>query len=437
MTIKKRRIFYLALFLVFIILAPIIVLYATGYNFNIGQKKFTKTGFLALDSYPQNADIYIDNTITKEKTPEKFRYLSPRLYNIKIKKSGYTDWSKNLKILPNLSTFAEKIVLFLKKPLAENLLEENITQYKVSPNGEKIALVIKKNDYQVLVIDLKNKNKKVIKKSIKSPITQIEWIDNFLFLAGKNEEKNEYQIISTIYSEEINLSEISDKEFTKIEPYKDNFYTLSENILYKIDLSNKKLTRVSEKQVSDFTVKNNIYYIGKNNQEKNLYRLENDEDKIIDNLNYKLNYRFISLKNNNFILASENNFFLYKDENIRINFNQKITKAEISPDSKKLMYYNSHEIWLYDWEKEENHLITRISEEIKNSFWYPRHHYIVYEAANTIKATEVDLRDKRNQITLYAASENIDFISLVSEKYLSLITKKEPLSVLKLLKIQK
>jgi len=207
-------------------------------------------------------------------------------------------------------------------------------------------------------------------------------------------------------------------------------------MLYEINLTDKKLLGLSKKEVSDFIAKDNIYYIGKDNEIKNLYRFQNGEDEILDNLNYNTNYYFINLNNNNFILASKNNFFFYKNDNIRINFNQKISGAEISPDKEKLMFYNSNEIWLYNLEKEERHLITRQSQKIKKAFWYPLHDYIIYATDNSLKATETDLRDGRNQTTLYNSPENINLTSLISEKYLSLTTKKEPLSVLKLLKIQ-
>ncbi len=49
-------------------------------------------GSISISSVPQNADIYIGNTLYSAKTPTTIDNLDPNIYNITLKKSGYNDY---------------------------------------------------------------------------------------------------------------------------------------------------------------------------------------------------------------------------------------------------------------------------------------------------------------------------------------------------------
>lgn len=50
-------------------------------------------GSISISSVPQDADIYIDNTLYSTKTPSTIDDLSPNVYTIVIKKDGYNDYT--------------------------------------------------------------------------------------------------------------------------------------------------------------------------------------------------------------------------------------------------------------------------------------------------------------------------------------------------------
>lgn len=55
-------------------------------------------GFLVIFSTPPNADAYINGRLLTKQTPLKFKYRDTRTYSIRLEKTGYKSWSKNVKI---------------------------------------------------------------------------------------------------------------------------------------------------------------------------------------------------------------------------------------------------------------------------------------------------------------------------------------------------
>ena len=124
MTLRYRRIIYLVFIAVFLIIAPIITLYSTGYRYNFKKNKIEKTGILNIDSQPRGALIYLNGQY-QNKTPARFTNLLPDRYQVKVEKDGYYPWQKDLEVKSNLTTFAKDIVLF-KQNLPVNIVAGEI-----------------------------------------------------------------------------------------------------------------------------------------------------------------------------------------------------------------------------------------------------------------------------------------------------------------------
>ena len=84
------------------------------------------------------------------------------------------------------------------------------------------------------------------------------------------------------------------------------------------------------------------------------------------------------------------------------------TTVKSSGDSKKIAYFNDHEIWVMFLEKkyEQPHkeagdkiFINRFSEDIGDLFWYTDH-YLIFGLEDKVKVAEIDERDKINIVDL-------------------------------------
>jgi len=97
--------------LLFVFLAPFLVLYATGYRFSLSDAlTITRTGGIYVSVGESGVDIYVDGKIVKRTNIFQkgafVQNLSPDLYEVSVVKSGFQEWKKSLKVLPETVTEA-------------------------------------------------------------------------------------------------------------------------------------------------------------------------------------------------------------------------------------------------------------------------------------------------------------------------------------------
>ena len=114
MHINTRRLIASAFILVFLIAAPILVLYTAGFRWNFKKWSWQKTGSIYIEVEPKDANILINGKIVNQKIPAIINALSPDAYNIKIEKNDYISWERNIEILPEKTSIIKDIILLPK-----------------------------------------------------------------------------------------------------------------------------------------------------------------------------------------------------------------------------------------------------------------------------------------------------------------------------------
>ena len=115
MTKKFKRTLFITAFLFFLVSAPTLIFYSQGYRFDFANKKIVKTGGLFLKVSPPGVNIYIDHNLSN-KTNFFFDSafidgLTPKKYQITIKKDGYYNWTKTLSVKEKQVSEAKNILL--------------------------------------------------------------------------------------------------------------------------------------------------------------------------------------------------------------------------------------------------------------------------------------------------------------------------------------
>ncbi|MBU0732170.1 PEGA domain-containing protein [Patescibacteria group bacterium] len=97
----------------------------------------------------------------------------------------------------------------------------------------------------------------------------------------------------------------------------------------------------------------------------------------------------------------------YEREDIIAYFTPVVFKEQYSdymfPDfqtKNRIMFYNKHEIWVWDEVEESKSLVVRLGSEIKEAIWHPSGAYIIYTESNHLRIIEVDGTDYRNSYDL-------------------------------------
>lgn len=112
----RRRMFFMLLVL-FIVVLPILFLYATGYRFNFLSEEavFMSTGGMYIAAERTGVEIYIDNELVREtRTFRRAFYaqgLLPGVHRVHVQKPEHHTWVKELPVYPHLVTEAEAFTM--------------------------------------------------------------------------------------------------------------------------------------------------------------------------------------------------------------------------------------------------------------------------------------------------------------------------------------
>jgi len=115
MRILRKILFYL-FFALYLVLCPLIILYAFGYVFTPKvEEGFVKTGLVHVETLPANALLSIANRRYTEKTPATIRNLFAGAYEVKVSLRGYRPWARKVQVTPGKAVNFEKVLLVPQK----------------------------------------------------------------------------------------------------------------------------------------------------------------------------------------------------------------------------------------------------------------------------------------------------------------------------------
>lgn len=404
MIYRTRTILFLILIVLFLLAAPLTILYCLGWRFDWETKSIIQPGVFYFKAWPKNTEIYLDNKL-KKKTDLFFgsvliENLKPQKYNVEIKKDGFHTWQKNLEIKKREVTEAKNIVLIPENPEFK-IVFSNIEDFFFSPDERKIIL---KEGWL----------------ASRSPAEQGEGWALKLFEIDKNvksnlinegdiSKKESVQLLDLKFSPDSKkiLLEIGLKEMV-------NYYLLEIDKTPPVLTSLGPLEKPEEfflpsplkKEVVALIISgDDVYYLDDSGfLFKNEVRLNLIPHEIKKETKYEL-----EVFGSNILLEENDILYLFNQEQKSFQkLFQPIKSFKFSPDSQKLVYANGHEIWVLFLEKNYNRpqkekgeklFITRFSEELGNIFWYTNH-YLIFKTNDKIKIAEIDDRDKINIVDL-------------------------------------
>lgn len=126
MSKTTRAIIFYLFTILFLICAPILVLYTAGYRFNVHSGRIERLGAFVIKSKPSSAIVKLNTVTTKETTPTTIKVV-PDEYLIEMSKTDYSTWRKRLTAKSQETTFAEDVVLWKEsnpQKIVETALEE-------------------------------------------------------------------------------------------------------------------------------------------------------------------------------------------------------------------------------------------------------------------------------------------------------------------------
>ncbi len=125
MTNRIRAIIFWSFLVLFLVAAPTVLLYTSGYRYSFKKGRVEQVGGLVLKTQPRDAAVILNGRTIPERAPINLK-LIPDEYHIEVTKEGYQPWVKTLPVKSRETTFIEDVVLWKESsPVTLRALDSN------------------------------------------------------------------------------------------------------------------------------------------------------------------------------------------------------------------------------------------------------------------------------------------------------------------------
>lgn len=441
--------------LIFIIIAPIIVLYARGFRFDLHRGVFVHSGTISIKSNPQDINISIDGKASNSEALNRMNYsynitgLMPGTYDLAIGADGYQTWSKKAEVHSGLASEFWNVMLVRNDYAKTNYNTDGIGKFFISPKSKYIIYTKdSEDDLTANILDIKTKETvnaftfsgwKFIPDARKENIewspeedyvsipvqkTVTETANNLKTRLAQSKEMIQYAyfIINPANNTSFNLNELLKNDnisYVRWDPKDKNYlYYLSNDSLYRANINDANdITKIAQ-DVSSFDLsKTNVYYAVRPHELVYKANLDGggNREQITSNFpdDITKNFRLIVYDDIRIAFLTESkDLYIFNAGEFDSYFRKLGTDIEgiqFSDDGKKLLYWTKNAMstyYLRNWNvapiRSENSIedITRYSDEIKNVQWSKDYEHVIFSVGSQMKIVELDPRDHRNCMNL-------------------------------------
>lgn len=403
MSIRTRRLFFYFLCALFILIGGALVAYSLGIKFELRTLTFSGTGGVYIKSEPSDSRIYLDNKLIENQSGifqsgTFIDNLKEGNYLLTLKRDGYFDWQKRVKIASSLVEVFDSIVLVPKS--APQWVAEKPTKFYIL------------NDKVVTEID-----GKILTNGDKLPGEKVEDLVNNGAVVTYNEKNNNHYLsniftldsslnINTLFYnlKESRLGLPGSVPIIKVAFHPFNYNKLiiqTRGALYNLDTVNLAIEKIAQ-EVKDFEVNGQevVFYDNDAFYRYNLIFRSRSEfftlPRVLTNtadLENKATVMDFSLgrANETAILLNSGELYLVENSGI-LKIADKARKFSLGNNSRFIAFTDSRgEINVYRIDKEEyTKLETEINEEISGFSWYKDNKHLFIQTEIGLYFVEVD-----------------------------------------------
>jgi len=372
---RARRLFFGFLVLIFFVSTPILVMYTIGYRYDWQTNRILETGVISIDAEPRDANVFLSNVHITKRLPFRLTNRAPGTYNLRIEKTGYKTWSKNIDVSSKQTTYIKNISLLkdaLPVPVFSNN-ERDIKEIKSSPDGSYIIIISAKDNIEI--IELFNTQTKEIHTISRLPLsiksnTQWSPFDNSILITAQRKDAISLTVISASNPDAPKAYSITkDSGENYFQWQKDaptpTLFTRDGNYLIKLTLNERKnihSIKKTDKWYIDtkeklWLYKDNIISLKSSNDPRDSIAITNNQSikKIID-----INEQRIIL------LADKNIFIIPRDSDDQLE-SINATSFVFNPATKEYIVWSPWELWSI-YEHNQPALLNRTSDNMISVF---------------------------------------------------------------------
>lgn len=385
LTRPVRRILMCTLIAGFFIASPIIILYTAGFRYDFVHHHFVNTGVISIDILPKDALASLNGILVDKKMPIRLSNRAPGVYNLKIEKTGYMPWGKNITISSNQTTYIKDVTL-LKNFNPVSILPEinGVMEIAGSQHTKNILILNHINEiYEISTFDTINNSILPILRipTHKKPEISISPFHNFAYVLITEETGGK-----TVY-----LIPLDTPENFRIYPLTSGKQL---DIMWNINSELEPLY-IKQGDIIQKINKNNIFEVyGQTTStlwfvdQKNALWIynENTIQNTVTNISYPIDKtitRIVDINDNRLILKTDNDTVVINRDTI---------EKQVVPGVQYFFNIQTNEWWVWNewelfsiYENGSTNLIYRGGEKIKNVQLLDQAGYILFSTENNLK----------------------------------------------------
>lgn len=396
--------------IIFLIMAPAVVFYTSGYRWNPKKNAIERNGTLIVDTIPTGASIKLNGKKIPETTPVTLQNMAPGSYNIELELKNHHSWSKILWIEPERVTFVSGVYLWsVSQP--EYLGYADITNL-FSDTDTSASLLVANTPNNTTDIWMMDGETSTPVKKIAVP----ENIDAFQVAWNPNDSSQALIYGYTSNTPAIWMINQQNLSANKL-PWGNYHWQAKELIGYTDDyrLSVRKDQTVS-RETKELSIKDELqdHQILELPQSTGLILTRNkeaEEGSILPNGAWS----FWNIYDDNIILQDQNQWLWIDTGQDPAQISQVHGDWLYSVTEKRKVKYafkNNNEAWV--WQEKQPELIYRQSDPLTAVAWHPSGRDLMVATKNEIIVFNLDSRDGRYK-TILANFDNISSAMILQD----------------------
>lgn len=385
--------------------APVLILYATGWRYNLSTNTVEKRTAIAISTVQRGAQVAINGKSVSETTPLTVNNLTSGSYTITVSDEGYFPWTKSVYAYPDKVTRISDIYLIprLIEPATEPGQYNSLV---LSPSAEYIAAISENR------IDLFDSHKQKIGSwDMAGPVSELDWSMDEKYLLTKTSDDAYVIIIPSEKDKRIDLSDYTDDPITRYRwsQSEDNvLFIKTTTALLRLNLVQETKTTIGD-DTGRMYLSDTLYEQRTNATLALINSLLETTTVLPIPLAHEVTYRTAGEGNIMVHDLTDNKLYLAEMSTTTVHeFPHASAWYDWDGSSRYLVYNNANEIWLYDWRTQSHNLILRTSRVIKQSLLIAYNTHIAFNTDDGVVSVVEITGPQRNSYQYQL--EHINFI---------------------------
>ncbi len=393
-----RQLLFFISTVVFLALAPLVILYAMGYRTGVSNVDPVPVGVLLVETFPRRAELVI-NDQNVGRTPRSVPNLPAGTVHVRLTKEGYTDWEKNLQVKPGLVTELRGVRL-LKEDSIPTAIQSGIELISLSPNRQLLAVYGSKKTLQIFDQGGQPVTAEITLK--RSPHAML-WAPNssHLLLLSSSGAVDLFDVASPARAP-LPQPFLTGAQHMVWDPrIPSRILALTPQGVLRAYNTASRASAVIATNVETFaTTDRNIYAVDRQHRIK-MYTLQGEFVRTLPiTLTGTVQRLLLSSDNRLAVQLATHEIFIVRDDKL-IPISPDVKTAAWSPDGRMLLVQpEATALYIYNEADERSvvplqalQLVTRLSRSIASAQWFAGGQHLIYQVDDEVRIIEIDVRD--------------------------------------------